>query len=111
MFLLALFIAPLAAVVPSAATAPALIIVGVLMIGQVRNIDWDDFLYAFPAFLTIVLMPFSGSIANGISAGIVSYVILGAASTLFTKNKVKIHWLMWLLAVLVVCRYVFIGGE
>lgn len=111
MFLLALFIAPLAAVVPSAATAPALIIVGVLMIGQVRSIEWDDFLYAFPAFLTIVLMPFSGSIANGISAGIVSYVILGGVSTLFTKNKVKVHWLMWLLAVLVVCRYVFIGGE
>ncbi|KAA2301569.1 NCS2 family permease, partial [Clostridioides difficile] len=72
LFILALFIAPLALVVPSAATAPALIIVGVLMMSQVRSIEWDDFLQAFPAFLTIVLMPFTGGIANGISAGIVS---------------------------------------
>lgn len=111
LFILALFIAPLAGVVPSAATAPALIIVGVLMIGQVRSIEWDDFIHAFPAFLTIILMPFTGSIANGISAGIISYVVLGVCSNLFTKNKVKVHWLMWVLAVLVLCRYIFIGGE
>ncbi|MNJ46787.1 Guanine/hypoxanthine permease PbuG [compost metagenome] len=109
--MLALFIAPLAGVVPSAATAPALIIVGVLMMGQVRNIDWDDFLHAFPAFLTIVLMPFTGGIANGISAGIISYVVLGACSSIFTNKKVKVHWLMWVLAVLVLCRYIFLGAE
>lgn len=89
LFLLALFIAPLAGVVPSAATAPALIIVGVLMIGQVKSIEWDDFLHAFPAFLTIVLMPFTGSIANGIAAGLVSYVILGASTTCSPKTKSK----------------------
>ncbi|GGH70139.1 xanthine/uracil permease [Paenibacillus silvae] len=111
LFILALFIAPLALVVPSAATAPALIIVGVLMMSQVRSIEWDDFLQAFPAFLTIVLMPFTGGIANGISAGIVSYVILAVFSNLVTERKVKIHWLMWVLAIIVVCRYVFIGGE
>lgn len=111
LFILALFIAPLALVVPSAATAPALIIVGVLMMSQVRSIEWDDFLQAFPAFLTIVLMPFTGGIANGISAGIVSYVILAVFSNLVTERKVKIHWLMWVLAVIVICRYVFIGGE
>ena len=111
LFLLALFIAPLAGVVPGAATAPALIIVGVLMIGQVKSIEWDDFIHAFPAFLTIILMPFTGSIANGISAGLVSYVILGAFNNLFTKNKVKIHWLMWVLAVLVLMRYIFLGAE
>ncbi|MEK4109319.1 AGZA family xanthine/uracil permease-like MFS transporter [Paenibacillus sp. DS2363] len=111
LFILALFIAPLALVVPSAATAPALIIVGVLMMSQVRSIEWDDFLQAFPAFLTIVLMPFTGGIANGISAGIVSYVILAVFSNLVTERKVKIHWLMWILALIVVCRYVFIGGE
>ncbi|ETT46741.1 MULTISPECIES: NCS2 family permease [Paenibacillus] len=111
LFILALFIAPLALVVPSAATAPALIIVGVLMMSQVRSIEWDDFLQAFPAFLTIVLMPFTGGIANGISAGIVSYVILAVFSNLVTERKVKIHWLMWILAIIVVCRYVFIGGE
>ncbi|RRJ63844.1 NCS2 family permease [Paenibacillus oralis] len=111
LFLLALFIAPLAGVVPSAATAPALIIVGVLMIGQVKSIEWDDFLHAFPAFLTIVLMPFTGSIANGIAAGLVSYVILGGFNNLFGKNKVKIHWLMWVLVILVLARYIFLGSE
>lgn len=111
LFILALFIAPLALVVPSAATAPALIIVGVLMMNQVRSIEWDDFLQAFPAFLTIVLMPFTGGIANGISAGIVSYVILAVFSNLVTERKVKVHWLMWILAIIVICRYVFIGGE
>ncbi|ANS76993.1 guanine permease [Paenibacillus yonginensis] len=111
LFLLSLFIAPLAGVVPSAATAPALIIVGVLMMGQVKSIEWDDFLYAFPAFVTIILMPFTGSIANGISAGILSYVILALCSNLVSKNKVKIHWLMWVLAVIVLARYIFIGSE
>lgn len=111
MFLLALFIAPLALVVPSAATAPALIIVGVLMMSQVRNIDWDDFLQAFPAFLTIVMMPFTNSIANGISLGIISYVVLASFSSLATSRKVKIHWLMWILFVIVLARYIFIGSE
>ncbi|MBD7968887.1 NCS2 family permease [Paenibacillus gallinarum] len=111
MFLLALFIAPLALVVPSAATAPALIIVGVLMMSQVRNIDWDDFLQAFPAFLTIVMMPFTNSIANGISLGIISYVVLATFSSLATSRKVKIHWLMWILFVIVMARYIFIGSE
>ncbi|GAB6992257.1 NCS2 family permease [Paenibacillus pini] len=111
LFLLALFIAPLALVVPSAATAPALIIVGVLMMSQVRQIEWDDFFHAFPAFLTIVLMPFSGGIANGISAGILSYVILGIIANIFGKRKERIHWLMWVLAIIVVCRFVFLGSE
>ncbi|GIP28021.1 xanthine/uracil permease [Paenibacillus sp. J23TS9] len=111
LFILSLFIAPLALVVPSAATAPALIIVGVLMMSQVRNIEWDDFFAAFPAFLTIVLMPFTGGIANGISAGIISYVILGIFSNLVTKRKVKIHWLMWVLALIVIFRFVFLGTE
>ncbi|CAM3061303.1 NCS2 family permease [Paenibacillus sediminis] len=111
LFLLSLFIAPLALVVPSAATAPALVIVGVLMMNQVREIEWDDFFQAFPAFLTIVLMPFTGGIANGISIGIVAYVILGAFNNIFTDRKVKVHWLMWLLAIIVVCRYLFLGSE
>lgn len=111
LFLLSLFIAPLALVVPSAATAPALIIVGVLMMSQVRHIEWDDFFEAFPAFLTIVLMPFSGGIANGISAGILSYVILAVFANIFGKRKVKVHWLMWVLAIIVVCRFAFLGAE
>ncbi|MFB5676756.1 NCS2 family permease [Paenibacillus terreus] len=111
LFLLALFISPLALLVPSAATAPALIIVGVLMISQVRKIDWDDFMLAFPSFLTIVMMPFTGSIANGISAGILTYVILALFGNLFAKRNVKIHWLMWVLAVIVIIRFVFMGSE
>ncbi|MCM3784933.1 NCS2 family permease [Neobacillus mesonae] len=110
-FLLALFIAPLALIVPSAATSPALIIVGVLMMSQVRNIDWDDFLHAFPAFLTIVMMPLTNSIANGISLGIISYVVLAAFSNIATSRKVKIHWLMWVLFIIVLIRYIFIGAE
>lgn len=111
LFILALFIAPLALMVPSAATAPALIIVGVLMMQQVKSIDWDDFLHAFPAFLTIVMMPFTNGIANGISAGILSYVILAGCSNLFTKNKVKVHWLMWVLAIIILARYIVLGSE
>lgn len=111
LFLLALLIAPLALLVPSAATAPALIVVGVLMISQVKKIDWDNFVAAFSAFLTIVMMPFTNSIANGISFGIVSYTLLALAGNLFTKNKVKIHWLMWVLTVLIIARYAFLGAE
>lgn len=111
LFLLSLFIAPLALVVPSAATAPALIVVGVLMMSQVREIEWDDFFQAFPAFLTIVMMPFTGGIANGISAGILSYTVIGAVNNAFTSKKEPIHWLMWILSVLIVCRYIFLGIE
>ncbi|WP_411345072.1 NCS2 family permease [Paenibacillus sp. WLX1005] len=111
LFILALFIAPLALMVPSAATAPALVVVGVLMMSQVRNIVWDDFMQAFPAFLTIIFMPFTNGIANGISAGIIAYVLLGFFSNTFTGHKVKVHWLMWVLAIIVICRYVFLGSE
>lgn len=111
LFLLALLIAPLALLVPSAATAPALIVVGVLMISQVRKIEWDNFVAAFSAFLTIVMMPFTNSIANGISFGIVSYTLLALAGNLFTKNKMNIHWLMWVLTVLIIARYAFLGAE
>lgn len=110
LFVLSLFLAPLALVVPSAATAPALIIVGVLMMSQVRDIDWDDFFVAFPAFLTIILMPFTGGIANGISAGIISYVILAVFAKM-TGRDTKVHWLMWVLFVVIILRYVFLGIE
>ncbi|TMV44441.1 NCS2 family permease [Paenibacillus mesophilus] len=111
LFLLALFIAPLALVVPSAATAPALIIVGVLMMAQVKEIDWGNFLEAFPAFLTIVLMPFTNSIANGISFGIVSYTILTAIHNMVSPKKTPIHWLLWIISILIVLRYTMLGGE
>jgi AGZA family xanthine/uracil permease-like MFS transporter len=56
-------------------------------------------------------MPFTYNISNGISFGIVSYVILAAISNLAGKNKTKVHWLMWVLAILIVARYVFLGSE
>ncbi|QCT01408.1 putative permease [Paenibacillus algicola] len=110
LFILSLFLAPLALIVPAAATAPALIIVGVLMMSQVREIEWDDFFIAFPAFLTIVLMPFTGGIANGISAGIISYVVLSVFAKMSGRD-VKVHWLMWILFIIIVLRYAMLGIE
>jgi AGZA family xanthine/uracil permease-like MFS transporter len=109
-FLLALFLAPIAALVPGSATAAALIIVGVLMMQSVKEIDFQDFVVAIPAFFTIVLMPFTYNIANGISFGIVTYVILASISGLGGRGHYKVHWLMWVLAVLIVLRYAFIGS-
>ncbi|WP_026174169.1 NCS2 family permease [Effusibacillus pohliae] len=109
LFLLSVFLlGPLVAIIPDAATAPVLVIVGVMMMSAVKKIDFDELGTAIPAFLTIVMMPFTYSIANGIGAGIVFYVVLNAFRNLFTKEKVKIHWLMWTLAVLIVLRYIFI---
>lgn len=110
-FLLALFLAPIAMLVPGSATAAALIVVGVLMMQAVKEIDFQDFVYAIPSFLTIALMPFTYNIANGISFGIVTYVILATVAELGGKGKYKVHWLMWVLAVLIVARYLFLGGE
>jgi AGZA family xanthine/uracil permease-like MFS transporter len=76
LFLGALFLTPLVTVVPFEAASPALVIVGFLLLTQIRHIDWDDVTIAIPAFLTIVLMPFTYSITNGIGAGFVSYALL-----------------------------------
>ena len=76
LFLLAIFLAPLVAIIPSEAAVPALVLVGFLMMQQVKGIDWDDLEIAIPAFLTIVLMPFTYSITVGIGAGFVAYVLI-----------------------------------
>lgn len=110
-FLLAIFLSPLVALVPGSATAAALIIVGVLMMQSVKEIDFTDMVYAIPSFFTLALMPFTYNIANGISFGIVTYVLLATVANLSGKGKYKVHWLMWILAVLIICRYVFMGGE
>lgn len=111
LFLLSLFLAPIALLVPASATSAALIIVGVLMIQSIKEIDFSDFVVGIPSFLTIVLMPFTYNIANGISLGIVTYVLLAAVSNLFAGGKHKIHWLMWILFILVLARYIFIGSQ
>jgi AGZA family xanthine/uracil permease-like MFS transporter len=77
-FLLALFISPVAGVIPPEATAPVLVIVGAFMMAAVAEIDWEDIAVAVPALLTIVLMPFTYSITNGVGAGFVSFVALAA---------------------------------
>jgi len=110
-FLLALFLAPIAALIPGSATAAALIIVGVLMVQSIREIDFQDMVIAIPAFLTITMMPFSYNIANGISFGIVFYVVLASIANLRGKIKYKVHWMMWILAVLIIARYVFFGSQ
>lgn len=96
LFLASLIFAPLAGMVPSEATAPALIIVGVLMMLPVKEIDWEDFSEALPAFITIVMMPFAYSISDGIAAGFVTYPIIKLA----TGKADEVHWLVYVLGVL-----------
>src|SRR5665811_1128653 len=80
LFLLATFLSPLVSVVPYEAATPALVAVGFLMMQQVRGIDWEDLEIAIPAFLTIVMMPFTYSITAGIGAGFVVFVLLKTVS-------------------------------
>jgi AGZA family xanthine/uracil permease-like MFS transporter len=95
LFLLSIFFSPLAEMVPLQAAAPALVIVGFLMMTTVREIPWDDLEIAIPAFLTIVLMPFTYSITNGIGAGFVSYVFIK-----LSRGKAnEVHPMMWVAAV------------
>lgn len=101
-FALALFFSPVFLMVPAAATAPALIIVGMFMMAPVSKIHWDDFTEAIPAFLTFVMMPFSYSIADGITFGIVSYVFIKLAS----KRARDIQVLTYVLAGLLILKYV-----
>jgi AGZA family xanthine/uracil permease-like MFS transporter len=103
MFGIALFFAPLFTLVPSAATAPALVIVGLFMMSPITKIDFNDYTEAIPAFLTIVMMPFAYSIAEGIVFGMVSYVILKFISGKFRD----ISWVMWILSLLFVLRFIF----
>ena len=91
LFGLALFLTPLLTIVPLQAAAPALVAVGFLMMTQVKNIDWDKYDIAIPAFLTIAVMPFTYSITNGIGAGFLAYVVI---KVVLGKAK-EIHWLLW----------------
>ena len=76
LFLGAMFFSPLASVIPAQATAPALIIVGFFMMGIVREIPWEDYEQAIPAFVTMLAMPFTWSITNGIGAGFVTFAVI-----------------------------------
>ena len=103
-FAIALLFSPLFLAIPGAATGPVLFIVGVMMAAPVREIDWDDYSEAIPAFVTMLLMPLAYSISDGIMLGLISYVFL---NTLTGKVK-KVSVMMWILAILFILRYVLI---
>ena len=103
-FALALFFSPIFLSIPSAATAPALFIVGVMMMPSIKRIHWEDYCKSIPAFVTIVMMPLAYSISDGILIGVITYVITHAISGRFKE----INLTMWVLAVLFILRYIFI---
>ena len=103
-FALALLFSPIFLAIPSAATAPALVIVGVMMMTPVVKIDWEDFTESIPAFITVLLMPVAYSISDGILIGVISYVLLNACAGKFKKISLT----MWILAALFICKYIFI---
>ncbi|MFI6738732.1 NCS2 family permease [Nonomuraea sp. NPDC050451] len=101
LFLVAIFFAPLVKVVPYEAAAPALVVVGFLMMTSIRDIDWNDYEIAIPAFLTVVIMPFTYSISNGIGAGFISYVLIKVV-----RGKAReIHPLLWGVTILFVLYF------
>ncbi|HOB28951.1 MAG: NCS2 family permease [Dethiobacteria bacterium] len=103
LFFLSLFVAPLLDLIPSQATAPALVIVGVLMIGAVKEIDFNDFTEALPAFLTIIFMPLAYSIADGIAFGFIAYPVV----KLVSGRAKEVHWLVYLLAVVALIHFFY----
>ncbi|GHF76027.1 adenine permease [Deinococcus ficus] len=107
LFLLATFLWPLAGAIPAAATAPALILVGALMMEGVRHIDWDDLTDSLPAFLTIIAMPLTFSIANGVSLGVIAYCVLKA----LTGKAREVSPVLYGVAALLLFRYVFLATE
>ena len=103
-FAVCLFLSPLANIIPSCATAPALVFVGVLMAKNFANIDMDDMLSAVPAFLAMVMMPLTYSISNGIGIGAIAYVIIALFSGKFTKKDIVVT----VIAALFVCKFIFV---
>lgn len=104
LFVLALFLSPIFLAIPSFATAPALIIVGFMMMQQVTKIDFDDLTEAIPAFIAIIAMPFMYSVSEGIAMGVISYVVLNLVS----GKRDKLTLLMYVLAVLFVLKYMLV---
>ena len=104
LFLLAVFLSPIFITIPSFATAPALLFVGFLMISAVTAIDVNDFTEAVPAYLALIAMPLTYSISEGIAAGVISYVVIN----LISGKAKKITPLMYVLAVLFICKFIFL---
>jgi adenine/guanine/hypoxanthine permease len=105
LFLCTLFFAPLVQAIPAVATAPALILVGALMMGALAEVEWSDPLAAIPAFLTVIIIPLSYSIANGLAFGITSYAVLK-----LVRGQARLNdWLVYLLAALCVGRFIYLA--
>ena len=105
LFFLAIFVAPVVGAIPDFATAPALILVGALMLGGAARIDWLEPRVAIPAFLTLITIPLTYSIATGLSFGLISYAVLELA----TGRGRRQHWMLYLLAVLFLLRFIYIA--
>ena len=106
LFLMAMFFSPLAAAIPAYATAPALILVGVLMSQSIAHVKWQDFTEALPAFITMLVTPLAFSIATGLSFGVISYTVVKLAA----GKVAEINTLVWILTVLFILRYVYLAA-
>ena len=95
LFLIAMFFSPLVTIIPYEAATPALVVVGFLMMTQIRHIDFTDYSIGIPAFLTLAIMPFTYSITNGIGAGFVSWLVI----KIFTGKVKEVNWLMWVISI------------
>lgn len=105
LFLLTLFFAPIVQAIPAVATAPALILVGALMMGALAEVEWSDPGAAIPAFLTVIMIPLSYSIANGLAFGITSYAVLR-----LVRGQARLSdWLVYLLAVICIARFIYLA--
>ncbi|MGB6056018.1 MAG: NCS2 family permease [Burkholderiaceae bacterium] len=107
LFLACLFIAPLAGVVPAYATAPALLYVACLMLREMVDIEWDDTTESVPAVITLLLMPFTYSIANGLAFGFISYAVL----KLLTGRARQVPWIIWLIAAVFLFKFIYLGSD
>ncbi len=107
LFLGAIGAAPFVGIVPPAATAPALILVGSLMLATITEIRWTDPLVAVPSFLTLILIPLTYSIANGLGFGIISWAVLHLATGHYSRKD----WLLYILAILFLARFIYLGAS
>ena len=103
LFLGAILFAPIVNVIPSAATAPALIFVGILMLGNIKDVDFSNMSNALPAFCTIIFMPFTYSIANGVAFGLITYCLMN----LCTGKKQNVKALTFVISFVFIIRYAF----
>ena len=105
LFLLSLFLSPIFLAIPAFATAPALIVVGFMMLSGIVKIDWEDYTEAVPAFIATIAMPFMYSISEGIAMGVISYVVLNLLTGKLKEKKVSV--LVCVLAVIFILKYIF----